>query len=73
MVETNSLKGCDRLDNWRSLKISDLKECGKHDYCEFCIDVCPGDAFLLTGDLLSAPENHCTIAKARHKAYLSIN
>lgn len=73
MGDSSSLKGYERLDNWRSLKISDLKECGKYDYCEFCIDVCPGDAFLLTGDLLSAPWNHCIIAKARHKAYLSDN
>lgn len=72
-VDSSSLKGYDRLDNWRSLKISDLKECGQYDYCEFCIDVCPGDALLLSGDLLNAPENHCIIAKARYKAYLSDN
>jgi len=68
-----ALKGVERLDNWRSLKISDLKNCGQFNYCEFCIDVCPGDAFLLTGDLLSAPENHCAIAKARYQAYLLNN
>lgn len=60
----------ERLDNWRSLRISYLKECGSYEYCKFCIDVCPGDAFLLTGDLLRAPENHCVIAKARYKAFL---
>ena len=60
----------ERLDNWRSLRISSLKECGSYEYCKFCIDVCPGDAFLLTGDLLRAPENHCIIAKARYKAFL---
>lgn len=65
----SQLSGTARLDNWRSLKISDLKECGHHVYCMFCIDVCPGDAYLLTGDLLKAPENHCVIAKARYEAY----
>lgn len=64
------LNGKERLDNWRSLKISDLQECGQQRYCDFCIDVCPGDAYLLTGDLLAAPENHCLIAEARYKAYL---
>lgn len=67
------LKGCEVLDNWRSLKISDLKECGTYNYCEYCIDVCPGDAYMLTGNLLKAPENHCLIAKARYKAFLLNN
>lgn len=71
--EFTALKGYEILDNWRSLKISDLKECGTYNYCEFCIDVCPGDAYVLTGDLLRAPENHCVIAKARYKAFLSNN
>ncbi len=64
------LHGCERLDNWRSLKISDLIDCGKFVYCKFCIDVCPGDAYLLTNNLLRAPENHCVIAKARYNAFL---
>ncbi|WP_225226249.1 GNAT family N-acetyltransferase [Phocaeicola intestinalis] len=64
------LNGVELLDNWRSLKIADLKECGKYDYCKFCIDVCPGDAFLLNNDLLSAPQNHCSIAIARHHAFM---
>lgn len=68
-IDFTILSGVERLDNWRALKISDLIECGCYDYCKFCIDVCPGDAFLLTGNLLSAPENHCAIAKARFKAY----
>ncbi len=69
----STLKGYEVLDNWRSLKILDLKECGNYDYCKFCIDVCPGDAYMLTGDLLKAPENHCVIARARYKAYLLNN
>ncbi len=64
------LSHTDILDNWRSMKISDLKECGNYDYCKHCIDVCPGDAYLLTGDLLKAPANHCVIAKARHRAHM---
>ncbi len=63
----------ERLDNWRTLQILDLKECGKYDYCKFCIDVCPGDAFVMRGDYLLAPHNHCIIAQARHKAWLNIN
>lgn len=68
--DIDSISGVKRLDNWRALKVSDLKECNTYDYCKFCIDVCPGDAYLLTNDLLKAPENHCAIAKARHKAFL---
>lgn len=64
------LSHIEKLDCWRSLKISDLKDCGHYDYCEYCIDVCPGDAFMLTGDLLKAPDNHCIVAKARYKAFL---
>ncbi len=71
--DCSKLSGYNLLDNWRSLKISDLKECGTYNYCEYCIDVCPGDAYILTGDLLKAPENHCIIAKARHKAFLLNN
>lgn len=76
VVNSNFNAECDdtdmvgRLDNWRSLKISDLKECGKYDYCQFCVDVCPGDAYVMCGDYLAAPMNHCVIAKARHKASL---
>lgn len=70
VTDFSALKGHERLDNWRSLKISDLKDCGNYDYCEFCIDVCPGDAYMITGDLFRAPENHCRIAKARFKAHL---
>lgn len=65
----SSLSGISRLDNWRALTIAHLKECGHYDYCKFCIDVCPGDAYLLKGDLLAAPQNHCIIAKARFKAH----
>jgi radical SAM protein with 4Fe4S-binding SPASM domain len=57
-----------RLDNWRSLKIKDLIDCGKFDYCNFCIDLCPGDAYLMSGNILAAPQNHCIIAKARFTA-----
>lgn len=71
--EFSELTGGKLLDNWRSLRISDLKECGTYNYCEYCIDVCPGDAYMLTGDLFNAPENHCLIAKARHKAFLLNN
>lgn len=67
-TDFSKLSNIEKLDNWRSLRIVDLKECGHYDYCDFCIDVCPGDAYLLNGDLLSAPYNHCIIAKARYRA-----
>lgn len=70
VFSTNNMTCCEKLNNWRSLKISDLKECGKYDYCNFCIDVCPGDAYLMHGDYLVAPLNHCSIAIARYKAFV---
>lgn len=56
------------LDQWRTVRISDLTECGTHERCLYCGDICPGDAFVQTGDPLRAAENHCRQAYARMTA-----
>jgi radical SAM protein with 4Fe4S-binding SPASM domain len=56
------------LDRWRSVRIHDLTDCGRHEHCNYCGDLCPGDAFVQTGDPLKAAENHCRQARARMTA-----
>ncbi|MBU5612869.1 radical SAM protein [Geomonas azotofigens] len=56
------------LSKWRGIKISDFKECGTHDYCDYCPEVCAGAAWLATGDYLAANESSCRQAKAFLKA-----
>lgn len=56
------------LDQWRAVRMGDLSECGSHERCHYCGDICPGDAFVQTGDPLRAAENHCRHAYARMTA-----
>jgi len=56
------------LSNWKQTKISDFKECGIHDYCDYCPEVCAGAAWLATGDYLAASESSCRQARAYQQA-----
>lgn len=56
------------LDQWRSVRMVHLLNCGQHEHCHYCGDLCPGDAFVQTGDPLRAAENHCRQAVARMTA-----
>ena len=56
------------LDQWRAIRMGDLSECGSHERCHYCGDICPGDAFVQTGDPLRAADNHCRQAYARMTA-----
>lgn len=56
------------LDQWRSIRIENLIDCGKHERCHYCGDLCPGDALVQTGSPLKAAENHCSQAYARMTA-----
>lgn len=56
------------LDQWRSVRMENMSDCGKHERCHYCGDLCPGDAFVQTGNPLRAAENHCRQAYARMTA-----
>ena len=56
------------LDQWRSIRMESMSDCGKHERCHYCGDLCPGDAFVQTGSPLRAAENHCRQAYARMTA-----
>ena len=56
------------LAAWKQTKISDFKECGTHDYCDYCPEVCAGAAWLATGDYLTASESSCRQARAYQQA-----
>lgn len=56
------------LDQWRSIRMENMIDCGKHERCNYCGDLCPGDAFVQTGNPLGAAENHCRQASARMTA-----
>ena len=59
---------CERVRYWWNLEFANTRKCGKCEYCRYCYSACPGDAFLLCGDELAQPKNHCRIAIARYIA-----
>lgn len=61
------------LAKWRRTKIKDFHECGKHEYCSYCPEVCAGAAWLATGDYLSKNESSCRQAKAYHHVVTARN
>ena len=60
------------LDEWRSIRMNSMTDCGKHERCHYCGDLCPGDAYVQNGNPLSAAENHCRQAYARMTAGKSL-
>lgn len=56
------------LDRLTSLNLSEYKECGRHEYCDFCI-LCPGLNFSENGNPKIASENNCYYAKVRYQLY----
>ena len=69
----NELSPSQLFAAWQSIRIEDLRECGTHDRCEWCGDICPGDAYVQTKDPLAAAENHCREAYARMTASQEIS
>jgi radical SAM protein with 4Fe4S-binding SPASM domain len=67
-ITIQELAPADRLAAWQRIRLGDLRECGTHDRCEWCGDICPGDAYVQTGDPLASAENHCREAYARMTA-----
>lgn len=57
------------LKNFQSLMVKDFSDCGKHDYCNFCIEVCPAISYLENGDFMNSNSSNCIKAKARQDAY----
>lgn len=55
----------DSLRKWKSMKISDFKECWKHDYCAYC-DMCIGINYSEHKSPFIAGENNCFIAKCKY-------
>lgn len=53
------------LRTWQSLTLAKYKECGRHDYCDYC-NLCPGNNFTEHGNPTLAAENNCYMAKIRH-------
>ena len=58
------MRNGDVFHRWERIKLSDYKECNKHDYCSLCA-ICPGDNYSDTGSPLKASENKCFMAKKR--------
>lgn len=53
------------LKQWQETKLRDFKECGKKEYCQFCV-ICAGCNFVASGTPLEPCENSCYIAKSRY-------
>lgn len=56
------------LSRWQQTQIADFDECGSHDYCDYCPEVCAGAAWLATGNYLAANESSCRQARAYQQA-----
>lgn len=65
----NIWKNSTILKDWQSVKVKDFSDCGKHDYCNFCIEICPAISQLENGDFKNSNSSNCTKAKARQEAY----
>jgi MoaA/NifB/PqqE/SkfB family radical SAM enzyme len=66
IIENNAV-----LEKWRNTIVGDTEECGKHDYCDFCV-LCCGNNYSEHGSYLKAGENNCYIAKLRYELYLKM-
>jgi len=51
---------------WQSLTLSQYKDCGKHEYCDYC-NLCAGNNYSEHGNPIIAAENNCYIAKVRYE------
>lgn len=67
-IWTEGFSGNSFLKEWKHTKISDFQECGTHDYCDYCPEVCAGAAWLATGDYLATSESSCRQARAYQQA-----
>lgn len=59
------------FDDVVRMPISVYEQCGKHEYCAFCM-LCPGLNYGENGDARKASETSCYFAKIRHDLYLSL-
>ena len=59
------------LDRLTTLKLSSYRECGSHEYCDWCI-LCPGLNFSENGNPKIASENNCYYAKVRYELYKAL-
>lgn len=56
------------LADWQAITLQDFNECGKHKRCNWCEEICPGDAFVLSGTPFAPVEHRCKAASARMTA-----
>lgn len=63
IIENNAI-----LEKWRNTIVGDTEECGKYEYCDFCV-LCCGNNYSEHGSYLKAGENNCYIAKLRYELY----
>ena len=63
-----STTGTGFLSKWQKTRIADFDECGSHDYCDYCPEVCAGAAWLATGNYLAASQSSCKQARAYQQA-----
>lgn len=63
--------GSNLLDRLTSLNLIEYEECGRYEYCDFCI-LCPGLNFGEHGNPRKAAENNCYYAKIRYKLYADL-
>ncbi len=66
-IWTERTKNCRELTKWRKVKIEDLKDCYKHDYCSFC-NYCVGFS-LNENNYLGKSNLLCKIAKINMDIY----
>lgn len=61
------------LKQWQNTKIKDIVDCGKKDYCKYCVEVCAGICLLENGDYHIGNTSNCAKAKARQEAYIRLS
>lgn len=54
------------LTKWQKTTLKDFEDCGKKEYCQYCV-ICAGCNFVANGTYLKACRNNCFIAQCRYQ------
>lgn len=60
------------LQKWKQVSLKDFYPCGKHDYCNFCLELCAGINMIENGDFLNCETTMCQKAKAMNEYYSNL-
>lgn len=61
------------LIKWKKIKRAEFSECGKHEYCKYCFELCAGVNLMENGNYLISNTSFCLKAKVLHDYYINLD